>query len=144
MELHGFWNKYNPGCRLRPTALAIVISTLTGEDVTPQMTAAFAMGNGEYVPVREPATASFQCGETLGFIRGTGQTGADGLRGSEAAKRQSGSCNLRREHDFREQRPLYCTDWNTADGYLTIADPEVGHGQGTFTVRRPFSHMPVT
>lgn len=32
-----------------PTALAIVISTLTGENVTPQMTAAYAIKNGEYV-----------------------------------------------------------------------------------------------
>ncbi|MCD8073659.1 MAG: transglycosylase SLT domain-containing protein [Lachnospiraceae bacterium] len=32
-----------------PTSLAIVISTLTGQSVTPQMTAAYAINNGEYV-----------------------------------------------------------------------------------------------
>ncbi len=32
-----------------PTSLAIVISTLTGETVNPQMTCAFAINNGEYV-----------------------------------------------------------------------------------------------
>ena len=32
-----------------PTALAIVISTLTGENVTPQMTAEYAMSHGLYV-----------------------------------------------------------------------------------------------
>lgn len=32
-----------------PTSLAIVISTLTGETVNPQMTAAFSINNGEYV-----------------------------------------------------------------------------------------------
>lgn len=33
-----------------PTSLAIVISTLTGQNVTPQMTASYAISNGEYVP----------------------------------------------------------------------------------------------
>ncbi len=38
-----------------PTALAIVISTLTGENVTPQMTE-YAMSHGLYVSGKEPAT----------------------------------------------------------------------------------------
>ena len=113
MGLYGFWNKYNPGCRLRPygSGNRDFNSDRGGCDAADDRCVCDGKrricsrsGNQPQLP--------FQCGETLGFIRGTGQTGADGLRGSEAAKRQSGSCNLRREHDFREQRPLYCTDWN--------------------------------
>lgn len=33
-----------------PTSLAIVISTLTGQNVNPQMTSSYAISNGEYVP----------------------------------------------------------------------------------------------
>lgn len=33
-----------------PTSLAIVISTLTGQNVNPQMTSAYAINNGEYMP----------------------------------------------------------------------------------------------
>lgn len=38
----------NSGCG--PTSMAIVISTLTGNNVTPEMTKSFAENNGEYVP----------------------------------------------------------------------------------------------
>lgn len=37
----------NSGCG--PTSMAIVISTLTGKNVTPEMTKSFAEDNGEYV-----------------------------------------------------------------------------------------------
>ena len=33
-----------------PTSMAIIISTLTGQTVTPQMTCAYSIANGEYVP----------------------------------------------------------------------------------------------
>ena len=33
-----------------PTSMSIIISTLTGQTVTPQMTCAFSINNGEYVP----------------------------------------------------------------------------------------------
>lgn len=33
-----------------PTSMAIIISTLTGKTVTPQMTCAYSINNGEYVP----------------------------------------------------------------------------------------------
>lgn len=33
-----------------PTSVAIIISTLTGQNVTPQMTCAYSIANGEYVP----------------------------------------------------------------------------------------------
>lgn len=36
-----------------PTSMAIIISTLTGQTVTPQMTCAYSIANGEYVPGME-------------------------------------------------------------------------------------------
>ena len=45
MGVHAYGTSPIQDAGCGPTALAIVISALTGKDVTPQMTAAFAMGN---------------------------------------------------------------------------------------------------
>ena len=45
MGVHAYGTSTIQDAGCGPTALAIVISALTGKDVTPQMTAAFAMGN---------------------------------------------------------------------------------------------------
>ena len=107
-----------------PTALAIVISTLTGEDVTPQMTAAFAMGNGEYVPGQGtshsfPSNAAKHWGLSVERVR---RERMDYV--VQKLRKGSLAVVICAENTISGSSGHYIVLTGiTADGYLTIADP---------------------
>lgn len=107
-----------------PTALAIVISTLTGEQVTPQMTARYAMSHGEYVAGKGtshtfPSNAARNWGLTVERVRREQMNQV-----VSALKNGKLAVVICAENTIAGRSGHYIVLTGvTAEGYLTIADP---------------------
>lgn len=107
-----------------PTALAIVISTLTGEAVTPEMTGKFAISGGHYVKGKGtshafPAAAAAHWG--LSVVRMKRERMNEVVKGLKDGKMAVVICA---ENTISGSSGHYIVLTGvTENGYLTIADP---------------------
>lgn len=119
---YGSSNIKNSGCG--PTALAIVISTLKGEVVTPQMTARYAIENGEYVAGKGtshsfPANAARSWGLSVERVR---RERMDYI--VSELKQGKMAVVICAENTISGSSGHYIVLTGvTSDGYLTISDP---------------------
>lgn len=119
---YGSSNIRNSGCG--PTALAIVISTLKGEIVTPQMTAKYAVEHGEYVAGKGtshsfPANAARNWGHSVERVR---RERMDYI--VHELKQGKMAVVICAENTISGSSGHYIVLTGvTSDGYLTIADP---------------------
>ena len=92
-----------------PTALAIVISTLTGEQITPELTAQYAMDTGGYVSgTWNQPCISGKCSRNWGLS--VERVRREQMMNYVVAELKNGKAcggNLRGEYDIRKQRTLY-------------------------------------
>ncbi len=119
---YGGSNIRSSGCG--PTALAIVISTLTGEAVTPEMTGKFAISGGHYVKGKGtshafPAAAASHWG--LSVVRMRREKMNEVVKGLKDGKMAVVICA---ENTISGSNGHYIVLTGVTDsGYLTIADP---------------------
>ena len=119
---YGGSNIRSSGCG--PTALAIVISTLTGEAVTPELTGRFAISGGHYVKGKGtshafPSAAAVHWG--LSVVRVKRERMNDVVKGLKEGKMAVVICA---ENTISGSSGHYIVLTGvTESGYLTIADP---------------------
>ena len=119
---YGGSNIRSSGCG--PTALAIVISTLTGEAVTPELTGRFAISGGHYVKGKGtshafPAAAAVHWG--LSVVRVKRERMNEVVKGLKEGKMAVVICA---ENTISGSSGHYIVLTGvTESGYLTIADP---------------------
>lgn len=119
---YGGSNIRSSGCG--PTALAIVISTLTGEAVTPELTGRFAISGGHYVKGKGtshafPAAAAVHWG--LSVVRVKRERMNEVVKGLKEGKMAVVICA---ENTISGSSGHYIVLTGVTDsGYLTIADP---------------------
>lgn len=106
-----------------PTALAIVISTLTGERVTPEMTAQYAVSHGEYVSGQGtshsfPGHAAQNWGLTVERVK---REEID--RVADSLKKGKLAVVICAENTISKSGHYIVLTGMTGDGYFTIADP---------------------